>query len=100
MNARSISLCLLLAFTTAHAHGADSYCRDPDAIADWNAMLEKYPGSDDWQRLHALWLGLCHKVEAGSIDLKRAIDLFEAERSATIRRMRRQPDNPGELSAG
>jgi hypothetical protein len=74
--------------------GAEFYCDDPDAVAEWNAMADKYAGSNDWQRLHALWLGLCQKVREGSIGHNRAVDLFEAERRETMRRMERRRTKP------
>jgi hypothetical protein len=46
----------------------------------------KYAGSDDWQRLHALWRGLWQKGWDGSIERNRTVDLFETERRDTIRR--------------
>ncbi len=53
-------------------------------------MSITYAHSDDWQQLHALWLGLCEKVKNDSISLERAIDLFEEERTSTIRKMKRE----------
>jgi hypothetical protein len=43
------------------AIGAESYCDDPDAVAQWNAMADKYAGSHDWQRLHALGWGCARR---------------------------------------
>jgi hypothetical protein len=77
------------------AIGAQSYCDDPNAGAEWSAMADKYAGSHDRQRLHALWLGLCQKVREGSIEHNRAVDLFETERRETMWRMECRLRTPG-----
>jgi len=61
------------------ADGQTIFCDNPDTIAD--QYVETYVDSDIWQRLHALWLGLCAKVENGSIETDRAIRIFEHERA-------------------
>jgi hypothetical protein len=56
--------------------GAESYCDNPGVVAEWNAMVEKYAGSRDWQRLHALWLGLWQTVREGSIGYNSTLSLL------------------------
>jgi hypothetical protein len=68
----------------------NSYCTDAKVISDWNEKAQKYSHSDDWQRLHALWIGLCQKAKDGSITLDRAIQLFEFERQHIIGREKRR----------
>lgn len=41
--------------------------------------------------LHALWMGLCFKVEAGDIPLDEAISIFENARHTVIQQ--RQEEN-------
>jgi hypothetical protein len=78
------ALALVCSIETA----AESYCDDPNALAEWNATLDKYvAGSSDWQRRHALWLALCQKAREASIEHKRAVKVFETERRETMRKM-------------
>lgn len=64
------------------------FCNDPEVVAEWDGHVARNPDSDIWQRLHALWLGLCAKVEEGSIDVDRAIRMFEHERGKAIEEAR------------
>jgi hypothetical protein len=67
MATRSVSLlaATALALTCSTAIGADSYCDDPNAVAEWNAIAAMYAGSNDWQRLHALWRGCARRSARG-----------------------------------
>jgi hypothetical protein len=40
-------------------------------------MLEKDPDSDALAAIHALWVGLCAKVEAHNLTTERANKIFE-----------------------
>jgi hypothetical protein len=33
--------------TCSGATGSEFYCDDPNAVAEWNAMAEKYAGSNE-----------------------------------------------------
>lgn len=85
---RHLALALLLPLAAEASE--DFYCDDPATAAEWSTLAAQYAGSDDWQRMHALWLGLCAKVRAGSISQRRATELFERERDAAVRKMRRR----------
>ena len=63
----------------------ENYCKDPDSWAEWNALVAKYPNDKDIQTLHALRVGLCIKIEQGTITIKDAIDLFDRARNMVIR---------------
>ncbi len=67
-----------VAFTVNQLHKSkpENYCKDPDSWNEWNELIANYPDDNDVQTLHALRLGLCLKIEQGSIKLKRAIKLF------------------------
>lgn len=84
----ALALALLLLFPAEASE--DFYCDDPATAAEWSRLATQYAGSDDWQRMHALWLGLCQKVREGSISQSRATALFERDRAATVRKMRRR----------
>ena len=62
----------------------ENYCKDPDSWAEWDALIAKYPNDKDVQTLHALRLGLCIKIDQGTITLKDAIDLFDRAHSMVI----------------
>ena len=64
----------------------ENYCNDPDSWAEWDALVAKYPNDKDIQTLHALRVGLCIKIEQGTITLKDAIDLFNRVHDMVIRK--------------
>lgn len=65
-------------------------CTDPKVIQEWAQMAQKHASSDDWQRFHAIWLGLCEKVRQGGLDQSRANRLFEEERETMMRKEKRR----------
>ena len=60
-------------------------------------MVHQHEVSDDWQRLHAIWLGLCEKVREHTIDPTRAHELFERERRTLIEKERNRLNHPVDL---
>ena len=71
-------ICLLLpAFAIASDEYDNGYCKDPVELQKWANMLEKDPNSDALAAIHALWIGLCAKVEAHNITTQRANKIFE-----------------------
>jgi len=64
----------------------ENYCKDPDSWAQWDALIAKYPNDKDVQTLHALRVGLCIKIDQGTITLKDAIDLFDRAHDMVIRK--------------
>ena len=55
----------------------NGYCKDPVELQKWSDMLEKSPDDDGAAALHALWIGLCIKVEARTLTTERANMIFE-----------------------
>jgi hypothetical protein len=55
-------------------------CHDPAAWAGWEATVTKHPEDVELQTLHALWMGLCIKVERGDLALEEAMTIFENAR--------------------
>lgn len=53
-----------------------NYCHDPESWTEWEALVEKYPGNMDIQMLHAVRIGLCKKIDDGSISFETASDAF------------------------
>ncbi len=58
---------------------ATEYCEDQESAQDWRAMVEKYPKDVPLQRLHALRIGICEKIERGSLDPQVGALMFERE---------------------
>lgn len=67
-----------------------NYCHDPSAWSDWEERTMKHPDDMELQTLHALWMGLCVKVERGAIEFDQAIEIFERARDALIQQRRAQ----------
>ena len=53
---------LIIALAFAQSIQAAIYCDDPTVIEDWENTAKKHSHFDNWQQLHAVWLGLCQKV--------------------------------------
>ena len=75
-----LTLILILPFFTQVAIASEpapltpeNYCKDKNSWEAWNVLSKKYPNDLDVQTLHALRIGLCIKIEKGSITLKKAI---------------------------
>ena len=69
-----------------------NYCKDEASWAEWNALVAKKPGDDNVQTLHALRIGLCVKVEQGSISVERATILFERARTIIIEQIKKEAE--------
>jgi hypothetical protein len=70
--------CLFLPFVAIASDDYDNgYCKDPVELQKWADMLEKNPDDDVVAALHALWIGLCVKVEAHTLTTERANMIFE-----------------------
>ncbi len=85
-------LILLLTITLPTLSKAEttSYCDDTEAAREWNNLVMSNSHSENWQKLHAMWLGFCQKVKDGSIDIDRAIRLFEEERTKSVYREKKR----------
>lgn len=64
----------------------ENYCKDPDSWAQWDTLIAKHPNDKDVQTLHALRIGLCIKIDQGTITLKDAIDLFDRAHDMVIQK--------------
>ena len=60
------------------------YCHDPAELQKWQSIVNKNPDSDPIAAIHALWIGLCAKVEAHTLTTSRANRIFENFRSALL----------------
>ena len=62
----------------------ENYCKDPASWAQWDVLVAKYPNDKDIQTLHALRVGLCIKIDQGTITLEDAINLFNRAHNLVI----------------
>ena len=79
-------LVLLILSTNQALAEVEHFCDDPQAEAEWEALIQKYPNDLNVQTLHALRIGLCEKIDQGELGVPDAIAIFEAMRSATVNR--------------
>ena len=70
------------------------YCHDPVELQKWANMIEKDPDSDVLAAIHALWIGLCMKVEAHTLTTNRAQTIFENFKWGIIESMKAQEEKP------
>ena len=93
MKSLIISLALLvvcLAATVAAGEYNTSYCHDPVELQRWNDLRAENPDSEFLTAIHALWIGLCVKVEAMQLTTNQANQLFELFREALIEQIEQQ----------
>ena len=88
MTIRKSHLILLLTFAlliaTLPATAGEDYCSDPESWKEWEELIEKYPNDSDVQTLHALRIGLCHKVKRGDLTVEQGVNIFEKARKAIL----------------
>lgn len=80
---------LFLTSTLSMAEEPTNYCKDPQSWVEWNDLVEKYPNDKDIQTLHALRIGLCAKIEQGSIRFHMANQLFNRAHEMVYRMKKR-----------
>ena len=95
--------CFLLAVSNPHGlWAADTedkevnHCHDPQAWVRWNQTVAKNPDDMELQFLHALWLGLCLKVERQELSVEQATGLFEQALSQLVERRQAERDKDTE----
>jgi hypothetical protein len=90
-----VLLCLLLLCFSCPAWAQDqetNNCHDPAAWTDWAACAAQHPHDTELQMLHALWMGLCFKVEKGDLLFEDAVRIFEHARETLIHNRQEQRD--------
>ena len=76
-----------------------NHCQDPASWADWDTRVAQHPTDAELQTLHALWLGLCVKVERGDMALEEATTIFEKVRGTLVRNRLEERQDKAEPSA-
>ena len=69
-------LALVFSCSLGFTEERTNYCLDKESWKEWDELVQKYPNDEDIQILHALRLGLCLKIEQGSITFEQANDIF------------------------
>ncbi len=78
---------LIVIFSVAPAFSeTENYCHDEEAALEWEALVKKNPNDLGLQRLHALRLGICEKIEAGSLTFDQGMRIFEEEREKVVQK--------------
>lgn len=72
------------------------YCHDPVELQKWEQLLSSNPDSGPLAAIHALWIGLCVKVEARQLTTMQANQLFERFRDALIEQVKQQEPSADE----
>ena len=68
----------------------DHYCPHQEGWKEWDILVRKYPNDRDLQILHAQRIGLCTKIDQGSIRLEDAIDIFEQAHQRVIEKAKQE----------
>jgi len=79
-----IVLALVFSSSLAYTEEQENYCLDKESWKEWDDLAGKYPNDKDVQTLHALKLGLCVKIEQGSITFEQATDIFNRAHDMVI----------------
>jgi hypothetical protein len=81
---------LVLAATPSTFAETENYCNDKAAALAWDQLVKVSPNDLELQRLHALRLGICEKIEKGSLSLDQGMTIFEAERERAVQKRDRE----------
>ena len=86
----SLALAAFLAAASSAGEYDASYCHDPVELLKWEQMLNNDPDSEHLAAIHALWIGLCVKVEAKQLTTNQANKLFDLFRDALVEQIEQQ----------
>ncbi|MDX1295273.1 MAG: hypothetical protein R3302_03345 [Sulfurimonadaceae bacterium] len=70
------------------------WCHDHSEHMKWEMLVQDNPDNDGIQALHALWLGLCIKVDAKQITTSKANEIFNSSRAAFLLNLPEEERNP------
>jgi hypothetical protein len=80
-----LSLLFLLPLCVAATDEYDTtWCHEHSEHMKWEMLVQENPDNDGIQALHALWLGLCVKVDARQITTSKANEIFNSSRAAFL----------------
>ena len=92
-----ITLLFALVFSSSLAYTEEqtNYCLKKDSWKEWEALVKKYPNDEDVQSLHALRLGLCLKIEQGSITFGMATAIFNRTHEMVVKMKESERERAG-----
>ena len=76
---RSLAVALLVLMLSCPVFAEDNkvnYCHDPETWTEWEELAKEYPKDIPLQIMHALRIGLCTKIEQGTITYEEAVALM------------------------
>ena len=74
---KKVLILFVLTILILPAYAQDTnHCLNKDSWKEWDELVQKYPHNMDIQMLHAVRIGLCKKIEDGSISFETARDTF------------------------
>ena len=88
-------LALIFSYSPGFTEEPTNYCLDKESWNEWEALVKKYPNDKDVQTLHALRLGLCVKIEQGSITFEQATDIFNRAHEMVIQNAKSERERNG-----
>ncbi len=78
---------LVFMVTAAPLHAEEQNdCHDREAALTWEKMVKETPNDLALQRLHALRLGICSKIDAGSLTFDQGMSIFEEARENAVQK--------------
>jgi len=70
---------MLISLIGSSSHAQDhNYCHDKKSWQEWDELIRKNYHDMDIQFLHAVRIGFCEKIEAGTIEFDTAREIFNA----------------------
>ena len=90
-----IVLALVFSCSLGFTEEQENYCLDKESWKEWDDLVRKYPNDENVQTLHALRLGLCVKIEQGSITFEQARDIFNRAHDMAIQKAESERERKG-----
>ena len=82
----------------AFAEENKNYCHDPQTWVEWDNLIKKNPGNMDIHFLHAVRIGLCRKVDEGTISFDKATEIFNDLHVKVYKKAKLAQDRHKEMS--
>lgn len=87
----------LMTITLMAADYTNSFCHDDAQSAQWDALLNRHGNSEPLLGLHALWLGLCRKIDQHEMTTAQAERIFHKQWKAVMGREEHSLPQEGSL---
>ena len=74
---RTAILLTFLLLLPGLVRASETHCEDSTAWQDWEHRTAQHPDDTALHTLHALWMGLCAKVQRKDFNTEQADEVFE-----------------------